>query len=294
MFLNATLARAVKCTIVCIQLLAGTTYLAAQNRPVQIAAGQNEPLRFFTIRERMEALRAAGALRPNAAAPLDAVQEETVPLPQTIGLRLTLPGADPETFLGAVPFAVPGGDLAAKWRSAMVRWSRDEGVIRGCEAGACKHPGAKKWLQIREEARRRQGRDALSFVHLALNHSIRYASDFEAFGVNDYWASPLEVVEKRGDCEDYALAKLLMLRSAGFDEAEMKIVALKELVSGEYHAILAVRSEGEWVFLDNKRGALAFAEAYDDTVPIATIDNAGQSMLVRLEKRQFALRLSTL
>ena len=298
MVFNVTQTRALRWAVVCLHLFAGCLIAAAQPSPsrsvVTRLAAAGEPLRFFTIQDRLEALRSAGKIQTQGAPAPSRASQQDIPAPQSIGLRLAVAVVEPETLLGAVPFAVPGGDLAAKWRGAMARWTKDENVIRGCESGACKHLGARKWLQIRQEARLRRGHDGLGFVHAALNHAIRYASDLEAFGVTDHWASPLEVVEKAGDCEDYAIAKYLMLRSIGFDASDMKLVALREAGSYEYHAILAVRWEGEWLFLDNRRPALTTETDYTGSNPIALVDDGGQSMLVKIETNKPALRLSTL
>ncbi len=297
--------------------LAASLPAAAQNRPsrtqpvavkpvatapaLPIATGQ--PLRFFTISDRLAALRAHGAMESGAIPPNGgtstaspaSVSDAGVPRARDLGLRLATPGAfAPETILGTIPFSVPGGDLAEKWHGAMARWAVDEARIAACETGPCASKPAKKWLEIRAGAAKRDGFDRLAYVHTALNHSIAYATDFQIFGAADYWASPLEVVERAGDCEDYALAKYLMLKSLGADVAEMKLVALRENFSGQYHAILAVRFEGEWLFMDNKRGGLTQEKDYADTRAIAIVDDSGQSMLVGVAKDQNALRLSTL
>ncbi|OYU48727.1 MAG: hypothetical protein CFE31_09810 [Rhizobiales bacterium PAR1] len=298
MVFNVTPTRALRWVVMCLHLFAGSLIAAAQPSPPRAAATRiaaaGEPLRFFTIQDRLEALRTAGKIQTQGAmAPSKTVQHD-IPAPHSLGLRLSVAVIEPETLLGAVPFAVPGGDLASKWRGAMVRWTKDEIAIRGCENGGCKHPGARTWLRIRQEARLRHGLDTLSFVHASLNRAIRYASDLEAFGITDYWASPLEVVEKAGDCEDYAIAKYLMLRSIGLDAADMKLVALREAGSYEYHAILGVRSEGEWLFLDNRRATLTREADYADALPIAVVDEGGQSMLIKIETSKPDLRLSTL
>ena len=48
----------------------------------------------------------------------------------------------------------------------------------------------------------------------------------------------------RGDCEDYAIAKLQMLRRAGFADRDLYLVVVKDLVRRADHAVLVVRAEG--------------------------------------------------
>ncbi|MFN3482207.1 MAG: transglutaminase-like cysteine peptidase [Rhabdaerophilum calidifontis] len=298
---NLTLSRAA-CRVLLFALalaalLGPATAQGPARRPAP-AAPPAQGLVFFTIADRLAALRAGGALPVGQAvgAVPAALDGETVPAARDLGLRLHAPDVPVETILGAVAFPVPGGDLAAKWKGMALRWARDEAVIAGCAAGSCRHAGAAKWLRIREEAARRHGIDRIDHVHAALNRSIHYATDFQINGVADYWASPLESVERAGDCEDYVIAKYMMLRSLGTDPADMRLVALFETVSGQYHAILAVRHAGEWLFLDNKRGGLAREADYTAIRVIATVDESGQAMLVAMPpaRREPQLRLGML
>ena len=48
------------------------------------------------------------------------------------------------------------------------------------------------------------------------NRRIRYDSDEAVWGQLDYWATPLQTLDKgRGDCEDFAIAKYYTLVAAG-------------------------------------------------------------------------------
>ncbi|PPD16090.1 MAG: hypothetical protein CTY25_03715 [Methylobacterium sp.] len=267
--------------------------------PAAPAAQPAPGLTFFTLADRIAALKAKGAIPAGPAAPAiepASLEADAPPAAQDLGLRLRPNDQPVETIFGAMAVPVPSGELAAKWTGMLVRWSRDEAVIAHCAAGACRHPGAAKWLEIRKVAAQRKGLDQLDYVHATLNRSIHYATDFQMNGVADYWASPLEAVERAGDCEDYAIAKYMMLRALGVDPGAMRIVAIFENVSGQFHAVLAVRHEGEWLFLDNKRGGVAREADYSGIRPIATVDEGGQSMLVAVPRQPKGpgLRLTTL
>lgn len=256
--------------------------------PRPVAQGP-QGLVFFTLSDRIAALKARNAIpaEPNAPAPLPASLTNALPpASHELGLRLRPADQPEETLFGAMAVPVPSGELAAKWNGMLVRWSRDEATIAACEAGPCQHPGAAKWLEIRKTAAAREGRDRLDYVHAAFNRHIHYATDFQLNGVADYWASPLESVGRAGDCEDYVIAKYMMLRALGLDPGAMRLVAIFEFVSGQYHAVLAVRHEGEWLYLDNKRGGVAREADYAAIRAIATVDEGGQSMLVALPRKQ--------
>ena len=49
--------------------------------------------------------------------------------------------------------------------------------------------------------------------------AIRYVSDYAQHGEADRWSAPLATFATgKGDCEDYAIAKYVALREAGFPE----------------------------------------------------------------------------
>lgn len=250
--------------------------------PVEPAAG--ERLKFFTISQRVASLRAAGRL-PQAGE--QGAAAAIVPASLTIDLPepAQRPQLDLPQLLGMTMIAVPGGELAAKWQGMAERWEAEKPTIEACRWGPCRHRGAARWLEIEAAASKLSGQEQLAYVHGRINRSIAYATDFSAQGEADHWASPLEAVEKIGDCEDYAIAKYLMLRALGRPAEDLKLVVLFQPWSGLYHAILAVRSGEGWTHLDNQHATLTREQDYRGVRAIATLDETGQSMLVAMPKR---------
>ena len=71
----------------------------------------------------------------------------------------------------------------------------------------------------------------------------------------DYWKTPAEFMARGGDCEDYAIAKYLSLRSLGVPDDDMRIGVFADPLRVAGHAVLIVRHGGrEWV-LDYIRGS---------------------------------------
>ncbi len=65
------------------------------------------------------------------------------------------------------------------------------------------------------------------------NRSIRWVEDPEAWGQEDYWATPLETMGNgMGDCEDFAIAKYTMLILAGVDVNKLRITYVKAQMGG--------------------------------------------------------------
>ena len=98
---------------------------------------------------------------------------------------------------------------------------------------------------------------------------------FRSHGVADRWSAPLATLATgRGDCEDYAIAKLQMLRSAGFADRDLYLVIVKDLVRRADHAVLVVRAEGRMLLLDNGTDRIADAANAQDYRPVLSF-NAG-------------------
>ncbi|MGT2467572.1 transglutaminase-like cysteine peptidase (plasmid) [Mesorhizobium atlanticum] len=63
--------------------------------------------------------------------------------------------------------------------------------------------------------------DKLSFVNSTVNRLIAYKKDSLVYGEFDYWAKPLEILDRRaGDCEDFAILKMTALQRARYSGAE--------------------------------------------------------------------------
>ena len=59
-----------------------------------------------------------------------------------------------------------------------------------------------------------------------------------------------------GDCEDYAVAKYVPLREAGEAVSNLRIVIIRDQLIEEDHAVTAMRLDGRWLILDNRRMAI--------------------------------------
>lgn len=89
--------------------------------------------------------------------------------------------------------------------------------------------------------------DVLKRVNRWVNHEIAYRSD----GSQDNWADARTTLRARaGDCEDYAILKMQMLARAGIDRDDMMLTLARDTLRGVDHAVLLVRTQGEWVMLD--------------------------------------------
>jgi predicted transglutaminase-like cysteine proteinase len=96
------------------------------------------------------------------------------------------------------------------------------------------------------------------------------------WGVADRWSAPLETfTTRRGDCEDYAIAKYVALKAAGVAEEDVKLVVVRDPAAGENHAMAAVRLDDAWIILDNRSLALVRDSEKLWVTPLLVLDDNG-------------------
>jgi predicted transglutaminase-like cysteine proteinase len=149
--------------------------------------------------------------------------------------------------------------LAVKWRNAERGMRADADAIEECrvEPQGCVSAAAVKFLAIADTARSLQGRARIGEVNRAVNLAIVPTSDMAQHGLEDVWSAPLAIFASgRGDCEDYAIVKIALLRAAGIAADDLRLLVVDDPAIGEYHAVAAVRLDGHWLILDNRRFTL--------------------------------------
>jgi predicted transglutaminase-like cysteine proteinase len=121
----------------------------------------------------------------------------------------------------------------------------------------------------------------LGAINQFFNRHIEFATDEQAWGQVDYWASPLESLQRRrGDCEDYAIAKYFSLLAAGMPVARLRLVYVRaQLDDGpaQAHMVLAYYpgAGGETLILDNLVDEVLPASRRSDLVPVFSFNSDG-------------------
>jgi predicted transglutaminase-like cysteine proteinase len=168
--------------------------------------------------------------------------------------------------------------LHDKWLGLQRRLADDLVQLALCEGDreGCVSLAALKFLAIVDDAKTRDGRARLGEVNRAVNLAIRPADDLVQYGAIDVWASPLMTFARNaGDCEDYAIAKFVALRLAGMAPQDLRIVIMHDTLRGEDHAMAAVRLDGRWLTLDNRRMMMVADTDVRNYRPTFVIDEAG-------------------
>jgi predicted transglutaminase-like cysteine proteinase len=170
------------------------------------------------------------------------------------------------------------GGLREKWLG-VERELDGEGVqLALCDGDRdrCVSPAALRFLAIVDNAKALEGRARLGEINRAINLAIRPMSDLAQYGAIDVWSSPLATLATgAGDCEDYAIAKFVALRHAGFAADDLRIVVMRDTIRGEDHAVAAARLDGHWLMLDNRRMAMVEDANVRNYRPTFVIDQAG-------------------
>lgn len=106
-------------------------------------------------------------------------------------------------------------------------------------------------------------------VNRYVNARVTYVNDIRLSGVEDRWSAGADTLARgKGDCEDYAIAKMQMLRRAGFADQDLYLVVLRDLRRQADHAVLVVRAEGRLLVLDNGTDRIADSAMLTDYRPI--------------------------
>ena len=116
----------------------------------------------------------------------------------------------------------------------------------------------------------------LDTVNRYVNSRVTFTDDSRQYRTADLWSSAGDTLRNgRGDCEDYAIAKLQMLRHAGFADRDLYLVVVKDLVRRSDHAVLVVRAEGRVLLLDNGTDLITDAANAQDYRPILSFAAGG-------------------
>jgi predicted transglutaminase-like cysteine proteinase len=158
---------------------------------------------------------------------------------------------------------------------AMLRAAQAQGPQ--AVAGAKALQGVLAGLQGQDELTR------LAAVNQFFNRRIVFTPDTEVWGVQDHWASPLEMLGKgRGDCEDYVIGKYFSLLAAGVPVAKLRLVYVRAMVGGPggeslAHMVLAyyAASGAEPLILDNLIGEIRPASRRADLEPVFSFNGEG-------------------
>jgi predicted transglutaminase-like cysteine proteinase len=113
--------------------------------------------------------------------------------------------------------------------------------------------------------------EQLRQVNARLN-GVRYVTDPVNWGLDDYWSTLAQFLRRDGDCEDYAIAKYMLLKQLGVPVADMRVVIVMDQNLNIPHAILAVRAGAATYILDNQISSIVLDSSIHHYKPYYSIN----------------------
>jgi predicted transglutaminase-like cysteine proteinase len=138
-----------------------------------------------------------------------------------------------------------------QWVQALERHLADDLRDGDCRERRLNTCHMREWQAFLREIRGLPRRQQLERVNRYANEKD-YVLDLDNYGLLDYWAIPREFLFNGGDCEDYAITKLLSLRWLGHPTGALRIVVLQDTNLRIAHAVMAVGTGDDILILDNQ------------------------------------------
>lgn len=127
--------------------------------------------------------------------------------------------------------------------------------------------------------------EKLKKINEFVNQKIRiFNDDIHIWGKSDYWATPLESFGREaGDCEDYSIAKYLLLRELGIPNDKLRLTYVRAQIGGpssrifQAHMVLSYYAvpNAEPLILDNMISDVRIASRRTDLKPIFGFNSEG-------------------
>jgi predicted transglutaminase-like cysteine proteinase len=232
------------------------------------------------------AIALAVAVSPSAALAQSAKSEAILGAPSALSLLLAQQNGTP---LAPAAYRAPSLSDQGLFTNAVLNYAKprspialDRPNIFGSVALAIPHsPLDYRWRKVERAGvsgapaifaanlRNRSSLDRLGAVNRYVNSRVSFVDDSRQFHTADLWSAASDTLRRgRGDCEDYAIAKLQMLRHAGFADRDLYLVIVRDLVRHADHAVLVVRADGRMLLLDNGTDLITDASNAQDYRPV--------------------------
>jgi predicted transglutaminase-like cysteine proteinase len=150
--------------------------------------------------------------------------------------------------IASVNWSVKVGSVI-QWNAMLKRWQGGA----ACESSTCTGKG---WAQLVDKVR--TAGDSMAMIKEAnrlMNDPVQhpYLEDINNWGKEEYWATTFQFLRKSGDCEDYAIAKYMLLKAAGYPVENMRVVTVRiRSLGGLGHAVLVAYQGSTAFVLDNR------------------------------------------
>jgi predicted transglutaminase-like cysteine proteinase len=179
-----------------------------------------------------------------------------------------LAAKSPAQLFGTAEIHSSNLQMFPKWRGMLQLFKKE---LSSCGPDQCKKA---EWQAVVDRLRGKDVMTQLREINAEMNKRP-YVADQVNWNLPDYWATPLQFLQKGGDCEDFAIAKYMALRTAGVPVEDMRIVVLNDLNLGIAHAVLAVYVNASPYILDNQISKVVPATTIRHYQPVYSINENG-------------------
>ncbi len=142
----------------------------------------------------------------------------------------------------------------------------------------------ERWQDLLQEISAESEREQLLQVNEFFHRNVRYEIDERLYGVEDYWATPLETLgHGLGDCEDWAIAKYVSLRHLGIPDSKLRLIYVRAQIGGprspisQAHMVLGYYAtpDAEPIILDSLINTVLPASERTDLSPVFSFNADG-------------------
>jgi len=149
-----------------------------------------------------------------------------------------------------------------KWTGMLGRWATERRqASQTCVLGRTTGCEPREWRRIVDLLTPLEFRAKLDAVNKLVNR-YPYTPSAANWLEPNHWETPFEFLAKSGQCQDYAIAKFMLLRAAGVPNELLRVVVLRDRRLALDHAVTVAYVDGEALMLDNQ---------IPDVVPVARI-----------------------
>lgn len=169
---------------------------------------------------------------------------------------------------------VAGAPPAPQWTGVLARHRRAVGQPQEVPP---------EWRRLVETLRDLDPLARVERANAEINR-VPYARSEVNWARRDYWETPFELLAGSGQCQDFAVAKYLLLRDAGVPADQLRVVVVQDQRAGLAHAVLLAYVDGRALVLDNQVEGVVAASQLAHYEPIYALGEGGWWMYGRPQR----------
>lgn len=157
----------------------------------------------------------------------------------------------PQNLFGYQQIEKQNLNLFPQWLSVLERQLLTVSNTDSCQSSQFNQCHLQNWQDFLEKIKHLSVLKQIKQVNKYANQKA-YILDVENYGIADYWATPKEFLINNGDCEDYAIIKMLSMKWLGYDASLMRVVVVQDTNLKTPHAVMMIKNNNDYLILDNQ------------------------------------------